>query len=239
MLEAGARRILDLLDGPVLSPRRGTRLLDQALEQAGLVQLPDGNPELRAFVRRSLHPILAEELGPRLADEVTGDLVAALSPALRGWATQPASPSSKRMNKVSIPPPPSMPPSVTPPSSVRGNGRKVLVVGRDRFGAASLARTLVGAGFKVTTAFEEDDLGTSLASDVFDAILCDELAANAFTSLLRDTVLEHDAVLLVSHCRDAHEIEEQLRAGGIPKVFGLPSGASSREIVLTLARCTA
>ncbi len=239
MLEAGARRLLDLLDGAVLAPRRGSRLLDQALEQAGLLQLPNGNPELRAFVRRSLRPILAEELGPRLADEVTGDLEAALSPALRGWATPPASPSSMRMNKDSVSiPPASMTPSVTPPSSIRGNGRKVLIVGRDRFGAASLARTLVGAGFEVTTAFEGDDLEGSLASGTFDAILCDELAADAFTTTLRGAV-EQGAVLLVSHCRDVHETEERLRAGGIPKVFGLPSGALSRDIVLTLARCTA
>lgn len=240
MIGAGAQRILELLDFNVPPPRRGTRLLDQALEQAGLVHLPESTPELRAFVRRSLRPVLAKELGPGLADEVTGGLEAALSPALRGSATQPAAPSSMRMTKVS---PPSAPaPSELPPASsriptsVRGLGQKVLLLGRDRFGAASLARSLVGSGFKITTAFEVDELVAAMAEEHFDAVLCDELSAHVHLAVLRRAVQEHHAALVVSGCLDSNELEAQLREAGIANVFGMPSGFTTRDIVATLAR---
>lgn len=237
-MEDGARRILELLDESVPSPRRGSRLLDQALEQAGLESLPETTPELRAFVRRSLLPVLTEELGPRLADEVVGDLEVALSPALRRIATQPASPSSMRMQKVSV----SIPPSSMPPSSVRARavGRAVLVLGSDRFATATLARALLGTGFTVTSAYDQAELANALAIGSLDAIVTDEALAIEHALLLREALrLERRSVLIVTGCRDPQELEKQLQdEHGGEQVFGLSSSASSRELVAALARAT-
>lgn len=236
MLEGGARRILELLDESVPAPRRGTRLLDQALEQAGLARLPETTPELRAFVRRSLRPILEEELGPRLADEVTGDLEAALSPALRGHATLPAAPSSMRLQKVMMTIPECPPPSS---SRIRGEGRTVLVIGADRFGTASLARSLVGSGFSVVTAFEPQEIADALTTGSFHAIVTDEPRALAHASVLRDALRNGTrSVLLVTGCLDPRAFELQLQDGGVDQVFGLPKSATSRDLVATLARAT-
>jgi hypothetical protein len=126
-----------------------------------------------------------------------------------------------------------------PASSVRGDGRTVLLLGRDRFGAASMARSIVGAGFKVTTVFEAEDVERAVASESFHAILCDELAANVFSDVLHRAVEAHRSAVIVTGCRDTNDLEVVLRDSGIDTVCGVPAGASAREIIFTLARCTA
>jgi len=215
--------------------------LDQALEQAGLAELPSATPELRNFVRTSLRPILEGELGVRLADEVARALEASLMPALRGWATLPAAPSSMKLRKAmpTAPTPTDSAPPSSQPVSVRGDGRSVLVLGHERFAAATVGRTLVGAGFKVAVALDASELGAEWSSRSFDAILTDEPRASEHAAALRELLRSAPrTALIVTGCKDPRATELLLQDDGVDQVFGLSSRASSRDVVATLARAT-
>lgn len=243
MLDGGARRILELLEGSVPPPRRGTRLLDQALELAGLATLPGTNGELREFVRKALKPVLAEELGDRLAGEVAHDLEAALSPALRRIDTVPSSPSSRRMRAITTPASaprpssPSHPPSSGPTPSVRGEGRLVVVLGHDRLSTSTIARALIGCGFEVSVAHDAQELLLATSGDPPSAVLCDDASAHEHAAELKR--LAGAAVVVVHGCRDPKSTERALADAGLDRAVGIADRTSSRELVAAVARATA
>ncbi|MBI2388154.1 MAG: hypothetical protein HYV09_00945 [Deltaproteobacteria bacterium] len=244
MLDGGARRILELLEGSVPPPRRGTRLLDQALELAGLATLPGTNVELREFVRKALRPVLAVELGDRLAGEVAHDLEAALSPALRRIDTVPSSPSSRRMRATAAPTSavssapssaPSRPPSSGPVASVRGEGRIVIVLGHDRLATSTIARALIGCGFQVSVAHDAQELLLAVAGGNPSAVLCDDSSAREHAAELKRLA---GSAVVVHGCRDPKSTEHALADAGLDRAVGVADRASSRDLVVAVARLT-
>lgn len=218
-----ARRILDLLDKSIPAPHRGS-VVDRALEAAGLDALPDDTNELRAFVQTSLRTVLEEELGIGLAREVCADLETALSPALRRCDTSPAVPSSLRMRQHS-----------GAPSSRRGAGVSVFVVGQDRLATASLARALVAEGFEVATAHNEAELAT-ISDRPPHALLLEERCALALPDSIEELLSSRPGLAVLAHnCLNPQITDALLRAHGAAKMAALPRGATTREVISALA----
>lgn len=218
--------MLNLLEQAIPSPRRGTRVLDLALERAGLDALPQTTEDLKAFVRTSLRVALEEELGPRLAHEVANDLDAALTPALRRCDTLPAVPSSRRLRLLSSQPPHSEP---------RHDGAVVVVVGSDRVRNASLARVLLRQGFSVTTADDLSELANATAAAMPDALVVDERCALDPPELLRELLARVSTVALIHSSTNPPRAEDAVRSHGIGRVVAVREGSSSKDLLSALS----
>jgi hypothetical protein len=213
------QRILDLLDQAIPAPRRGTRVLDIALQRAGLDDLPQTTEHLKAFVRTSLRVALEDELGAQLAHQVANDLDAALTPALRRCPTLPAAPSSRRMRRV----------------TERHEGVAVLVVGADRLRNASIARVLLRQGFVVSTAHDLAEITTATASATPAALVVDECCALDTPDILRDLLGRAATVALVHNCSNPPRAEDALRMHGIDRVVAIREGSSSQDLLSALS----
>lgn len=222
MPDEAEQRILDLLDHAMPGPRRGTRVLDLALERAGLASLPETTEELKAFVRKALRETLVEELGMLVANEVANDLDAALYPALRRCDTLPAAPSSRRLKRES-----------DGPVSPRRDGVAVLVVGGDRLRNASVARALAGHGFAVVTAQDLAEITIAGAGGTPDAIVLDERCALDPPDVLLG-LLERTQSVAVHNCSNPPLAESIVRAHGCAKVAAIGEGSSARDLLRAL-----
>jgi hypothetical protein len=157
-------RALKVIDTVVGGEERRRVLLREALRVAGASSFPDDPSELLSFVRAYLVPILASEVGPRLATVVLDDI----DRATRKEAARRARLHAAMQNGES--PPPSShdgPPSTreqAPTSSVRRRF-SVLVVDRDRIGASMLARGMLTGGCDVAVA-EAETMLSDLMPDV-------------------------------------------------------------------------
>jgi hypothetical protein len=220
----GADMILELLDRAIPAPRRGTRVLDRALEAAGLHALPATSGELKEFVQSSLRSILEEELGSSLAREVSADLETALSPALRRCDTSPAVPSSKRIRRYSPPPLPRI-----------GEGLSVVVIGGDRLANASLARALIAEGFAVTTAYDDAELAIVTSALAPHAVVLDERTALELPDSVEELISGTDVAVLAHNCSNPAITDALLRAHGAERMTTLRSGATTREVIHALS----
>lgn len=218
------QRMLDLLDLAIPAPRRGTRVLEIALQRAGLDDLPQTTEHLKAFVRTSLRVALEEELGPRLAHEVANDLDAALTPALRRCDTLPAAPSSRRQRSSS-----------PPHQEARHDGAVVLVVGSDRLRNASLARALLRQGFSVSTADDLSEVINATSTALPDALVVDERCALDPPDILRDLLARVATVALVHNCSNPPRAEDALRSKGIGRVVAVREGSTSQDLLSALS----
>ncbi len=211
-----AQRILDLLDHALPAPRRGTRVLDRALQRAGLKEIPLTTEELKAFVRTAVRETLEDELGPRLALEVARDLDEALSPALRRCETLASSPSSRRMRRIG--------------STLKST---VLVVGGDRLRNATVARVLLRHGFVVTTAQDLAELAIAVSGPQPDAVVLDERCAldppDALVALLEERLA------VVHNCSNPALAETIAKSHGASRVVAVGEGAPSNELVYALS----
>jgi len=228
-MSEGADMILELLDNALPAPRRGTRVLDRALAAAGLAELPSTNVELKQFVQSSLREILEDELGSSLAREIAADVETALAPALRRCDTYPAAPSSKRLRRLS-PPPPSRP----------GSGISVIVFGADRLANASLARSLLAEGFDVVTAHDEAEVAMATRGRTPHAVVVDERAALELPDSIEALLSSQPELAVLAHnCTNTSITEALLRAHGVGRSSVLPSRASTREVIWALSALAA
>ncbi len=216
--------ILELLDKAIPAPHRGTRVLDRALEAAGLQELPSTHVELRTFVQSSLRAILEDELGASLAREVSADLETALSPALRRCDTSPAVPSSKRMRRYS-----------PTPLARCGEGVSVVVIGGDRLANASLARARIAEGFSVTTAYDDAELAIVTSARAPDAVVLDERSALELPDSIEELIGTPDIAVLAHNCSNPAITDALLRAHGADRMAALRTGATTREVISALA----
>lgn len=129
------------------------RCVNAALRSADLVSMPEEMDSLLQFALDHLEPVLAEELGPRIARTMMEDLEEEMHRVRR---------STVRMARVALKrvPTPAMPKTVppTPVPTVRSPAPReslpvtrpvVALVDEDRWARASLARTLLQAGCDV------------------------------------------------------------------------------------------
>lgn len=104
------------------APEDARAVIERALVDAGRTELPDTGPELLAFVRAHLVPILSADVGPRLTMALLDDFVA--KHEARSGVRDKEAPETRR--------------------------RSVLLVDPDRVGRPALARALLRAGCHVT-----------------------------------------------------------------------------------------
>lgn len=97
--------------------------IERALVDAGRTELPECGPELLAFLRAHLVPILSSDIGPRLTMALLDDFIAKHE-ARSGVRDKEAAPETRR--------------------------RSVLLVDPDRVGRPAIARALLRAGCHVT-----------------------------------------------------------------------------------------
>lgn len=129
------------------------RCVNTALRSAGLTAMPEEMESLLQFALEHLEPVLAEELGPRMARTMMEDLEEEIHRVRR---------STVRMARVALKrvPTPAMPKTVppTPVPTVRSPAPReslpvtrpvVALVDDDRWSRSSLARTLLQAGCDV------------------------------------------------------------------------------------------
>lgn len=103
-------------------PEDAQAAIERALEDGGRTELPEAGPELLAFVRAHLVPILSSDIGPRLTMALLDDFVA------RHEARS----------------------GVRDKEATEARRRSVVLVDPDRIGRPALARALLRAGCHVT-----------------------------------------------------------------------------------------
>lgn len=111
-----------LLTSAYGTPEDARTVIERALVDARRTELPDTVPELLAFVRAHLVPILSSDVGPRLTMALLDDFVAKYEP--RSGVRDKEAPEPRR--------------------------RSVVLVDPDRIGRPALARALLRAGCHVT-----------------------------------------------------------------------------------------
>ncbi|MGH7435414.1 MAG: hypothetical protein ACRENE_07045 [Polyangiaceae bacterium] len=150
--------LLQLLEAACGTREAALSVLRLALVRAGLDGVPDRPDDTVLFVRAHLLARLSEDVGPRLAMALVDDLVERLdAPPESGVIAVPPSSAAHRVVRVSVR-------SSTQP--VRGI---LLIVDKDAFRRASLARFLVPARWNVRTASSHEDL-VGVASEREDPV---------------------------------------------------------------------
>ncbi|MGH7435351.1 MAG: hypothetical protein ACRENE_06730 [Polyangiaceae bacterium] len=138
--------LLQLLEGACGSREAAVSTLRLALVRSGLDGVPDTPDKALLFVRAHLLGKLTEEVGPRLAMALVDDLVERLDEPPQSGMVPVRSPSSaQRIARLSV------------RSSPVARGT-LLLVDRDAFRRASVARPLVPAGWNVRTAHDQEEV---------------------------------------------------------------------------------
>ena len=220
--------------------------LAHALALAGRTELPQGGPELLAFVRAHLVNILTSELGPRLTIALLDDLAEELDPGSVDLSNELPGSSEPAPSTT----PPFSGPRDIPDSSVRavssrsvsssprlrGTHIGLLLVDPDRVGRTSLARALVRAGANVTVADSIGDLESALESgENFDVALVDAYHPTG-PAIVSALVRKMPHVVVVARSREATSTREMLTRLGVTRFDVRSHDAPAEELVDAMNR---
>ena len=223
-----APRALKVIDTVVGGEERRRALLRDALRAAGVSSFPDDPTELLAFVRAHLVPILAVEVGPRLATVLLDDI---------DRATRKEAARRARMQQGTLPtgePTPSSSPDgpassreLAPTSSVRRRFN-VIVIDRDRIGSSMLARGMITGGCDVAVA-EAATMANDFTPDVL--IVAERDAIDMPPPLRAFLEQRPEVPVLVRVSEHEHLATSMVQSVGARRCATIPSTAPTMETV--------
>ncbi|HEY8088185.1 MAG TPA: hypothetical protein VIF09_10080 [Polyangiaceae bacterium] len=141
--------LLTLLESAYGSAEDASAALGRALLSSARTELPSTIPELIAFVRTDLLPVLSGELGPRLTMALLDDFIVQheTPSGIRGRG--PVSSGPQLVGRLAL----------RSRAFSEGRPRRVLLVDADRIGRPVLARALLRASCQVTVVDSLEELG--------------------------------------------------------------------------------
>lgn len=190
------------------SPEEARVVVDRALTVAGRTDLPAAGPELLAFVRAHLLPILSADIGPRLTMALLDDFVAKHEE--RSGVRDKGAPASRRPSVVLVDP--------------------------DRVGRPALARALLRAGCHVTVVDSAHQLEEiAAAGEVVDVAIVDVMHAARLPLL--EGIVEHFPSARLVVRSDAEEGTSDLLQGlGARRFEIVPRGTTAQALASTASR---
>ena len=195
-----------LLESAYGVPEDAQAAIDRALADAGRTELPESGPELLAFVRAHLLPILSSDIGPRLTMALLDDFVA-----------KHEARSGVREKEARAP-----------------HRRSVLLVDPDRVGRPALARALLRAGCHVTVVDSPGQLDElSAAGETVDVAVIDVMHPARLPLL--EAIIEHFPLARLVVRSDSGEGTQDLLTGlGATRFDVVPRLTPLRSLVGTV-----
>jgi CheY-like chemotaxis protein len=200
--------------------------VERALHRANRTDFPVSIPEILAFARAGLLPVLSDDLGPRLAMAVLDDFLAKheeRSGIRKKDAPASSAPASakKPLGRIAV-----RPRKVAEPRRAR-----LLLVDADRVGRTALARALLREGFEVAAVGSLEELGQLVRSgEGVDVVVLDDRHPGRL--LVTETVVDgFPAASLVVRSNDEGTTRSLLGALGVTELEVVACGASSDAVV--------
>ncbi len=192
-----------LLSSAYGAPEDAQAVIERALADGGRAELPSSGPELVAFVRAHLLPILSADIGPRLTMALLDDFVA--KHEARSGVRDKEAPEARR--------------------------RSVILVDPDRIGRPAVARALLRAGCHVTVVDSARQLEElAAAGEAFDVAIVDAMHP-ARLPLLEGIVERFPGARLVVRSDAGEGASELLQGLGAKRFEVLPRHTPVRTLV--------
>ena len=222
------RTLLQLLEMACGAREPALEAIQQAMVLAEREDLPLTGPEIVAFVRAHVVPLLTDQIGPRLTVAMLEDLVDELG--VEG-------PDASGDAQASVPPPASIPRPIArlrprPGSSPRVKPRfSVVLVDDDRVGRSGVARALLRAKWDVTAVDSAAEMATTLqAAEPIDLLLVDAHHPELET-ILEAVVAARPNVAVVIRSWDAARSRALLAAAGVERCEVRSHDAPTEELL--------
>jgi CheY-like chemotaxis protein len=209
--------LIALIESAYGSADEARAAFDRALRSADRKELPASIPDMLAFVRTGLLPVLSEDLGPRLTMTLMEEFVA--THEIRSSITAKDSAVRTRVTKA--------------------RHLRVLLVDADRVGRVTLARGLARETCLVTIAVSIEELGEIVRSgEQFDAALVDD--QHPARLLLMEMIVDSfPGVSLVVRSTAEEATRDVLHALGVARFEVVPVGGSPDALVAAVVRVAA
>jgi len=211
-----------LLEAAYGSAEDARAALERALHRSNQAELPAALPDLLAFVRTALVPVLSDDLGPRLTMTVLEDFIGVREARSGVREREPTVPVAR----VEV-----RPRGPTPERRLR-----VLLVDADRIGRVVLARALVRESCQVTVVDSLEELGQIARSGEEIEVAIFDGQHPAKLLLMEVTVDRYPGVALVVKSTGEAATRAVIQALGVGRFEVLALDASTDGLVAAVAR---
>ena len=216
--------LTSLLEAAYGSADDARAAIERALHRSSRTELPAAIPELLAFVRTGLIPVLSDDLGPRLTMTVLEDFITVHE--VRSGVREKEPPTPVPLGRV----------DVRSRSSTKEERLRVLLVDADRIGRPALARALVRWGCQVTVVDSVEELGqVARSGEAIEVALFD--GQHPAKLLLMELAVEHfPGVALVVRSAGEAATRAVIGALGVTRFEVLARDASTDGLVTAVLK---